>query len=285
MTTHFQRRLLTGAALFPLGLALLCASGCEPLSLGVEYIAWAPKLEIGASQDPQMGDPKQIELNTDIDSANIVTNYSTRVTIMGSTMFIESFNTTAVGQNVVQNAFTFDGVTFNPTDTASSDLDFTLSRLNYEMGFSVGDLLNLAFILGIDALDIDMSVTNETTLNATPPVANNGHMGTLVEHIPLMTVGARMDIKLGPVGIYARVQGMETEWVAGIAEWLTEIQDLEGFYFDGEAGLRWWPGNGGQVSLSLGYRFYNMDLTFNATGDEIDILMHGPQFTAAVRLP
>ena len=78
---------------------------------------------------------------------------------------------------------------------------------------------------------------------------------------------------------------METEWVAGIAEWLTDIQDLEGFYFDGEAGVRWWPGNGGQISLSLGYRFYNMDLTFNATGDEVDILMDGVQFTIAARLP
>ena len=298
MTTHFRRRLLAGAALFPLGLALLCASGCETLGIGVEYIAWFPKLKMGASKDPATIDVDQIELNTDIEATNVVTNYSTRVTIFGSTMFIESFHTNVASERNVENGFTINSVDFlgaDPSivdsgDRATSVLDFTLSRFNYEMGVSVGDLLNLAFILGIDALDIDLSVTNETTLataahwDGSVP-AGTADIGTLVEHIPLMTVGARMEVNLGLVGIYARIQGMETEWVAGIAEWLTDIQDMEGFSFDGEAGVRWWPGNGGQISLSLGYRFYNMDLTFNATGDEVDILMDGVQFTIAARLP
>ena len=254
-------------------LAGLAGSGCLGLAgVGAQGELWGPTLEVGASTNQL----PEVDLNTetDIEDRELVWHYDTWVEILGHKLLLDSFQTTIAGSNPVQNPFTFDTIDFFPGDPARSELDFSLTRFNFEFG--VPDPIpgvGIYFIVGIDALDIDLEITKEST----------GEVGTMVEHIPLVTVGLRGAIKLRRIEAFARIQAIESEWVQPIADVFEKIDELKGFYFDGEAGLRlWWGDN--HYALGVGYRFYDMDLEFQ-TGESADILMQGPTVTLIGKLP
>lgn len=253
----------------------LATSGClrEVLSVGAEAELWMPQLEVGASTDRLS--LVDLNLETDIDrDEDLIGSYKTWVEILGYRILLDSFRTTVGGQNPVKNSFNFDGIAFAPGDVATSDLDFTLNRFNFEIGVPEPiPGLGIYFIIGIDALDIDLTIVKDST----------GEIGNMVEHIPLVTLGLRVAAKLKRIEAFARVQAVQSEWVAGLADFLENIDDLQGFYFDGEAGFRIWWGDD-HYAITAGYRFYDMDLEFQ-TGESIDLLLQGPFISIQGKLP
>lgn len=271
MTKFPAARIVRWAAALLVTLAGLSVSGCL-VSVGAEAVLWAPRIDVGAANDPK--DRVDVNAQTDIDKEDLVVNYETWVQVMGFRVAGNTFRSEVTGQSTVQTPFTFDTVPFNPGDTASSDLDFSVIRFNVEIPIpepvpGVG----IWFIVGLDTLDINLKMANQTS----------SLTGSLDEQIPMLTLGARAAVKVGPLEAYARLQAIESKWVKGIADALSDISRLEGFYFDGELGGRFWFLNG-RMALGLGYRFYSMDLEFQ-TDDALDLVIQGPAITLMGKLP
>ena len=90
-------------------------------------------------------------------------------------------------------------------------------------------------------------------------------------------------VKVRRLELFARVQAIESEWVESLADLVDDVNDLSGFYFDGEAGFRiWWGDN--HYALTGGYRFYDMDLEFQS-GESADLLLQGPFISIQGKLP
>lgn len=259
------------AAALMAGMAL-AGTGCLA-SIGAEGEMWMPRLDVGASTNQL----SKVDLNveTDIDAEQeFVGSYKTWIEVLSYRFLLDSFHSTITGNNPVQNPFNFDGIAFNPGDVATSNLDFTLNRFNFEIrvpdpfpGFG------LYAIIGVDALDIDMTLVKEST----------GETGQMIEHIPLLTVGVRAAVQVKRLELFARVQAIESEWVESIADLFDDVNDLTGFYFDGEAGFRIWWGDR-HYALTGGYRFYDMDLEFQS-GESADLLLQGPFVSIQGKLP
>jgi hypothetical protein len=275
-----QARIMTTTLL--LG-ALLTSAGCGLVQMEGEYYAWAPALEVGTSKDPA-GTNAETDLEADIDTENMVTGFTAGGHLGFLGLMIDAFEMDFTGENTVVNPFTFDNVPYANGDLVVSEVSMTLTRFNFEIGGKLPVLpLRVYAIVGIDNIDLDMNVINQTLRDA-PAAGPVDFEGTLADNIPLISIGGRAVLRVGPLEVYGRGQGIYSEWVAPVADWFSDVEDITGFYFDASAGVRYWIGDT-KVAIGAGYRYFTIDFEFNDPIEQADVLIHGPQLTLAAELP
>lgn len=224
---------------------------------------WLPEFEGDLGLQDSFGFSTIVDFASDLGVDDPDSNFAWDLRFqLGPTFLrVSGFSIDSSSLETANQAITFGDISVLVGELIDTELQ--IENFKVQLGFTLFNLedhgLNLAFSIGLDVYQIDVSIVDVADLVS----------DEIDEELLIPIVGVHVELPLGDFLLTADASGFSIE-----------VSGVEVDYFDADISLTWMPIN--NVGIFAGYRLIEVDL--KDTGDfAFDATMKGPFFGVEIR--